>query len=222
MAVLACIVEGHGETTAFPVLVRRIAHECGVYDLHIPKPIRSPKSKLLATEHTDVVRHLDRVIRLAVNLLPNPNEGALLVSLDADESCPKKIAESIRRMVSGIRDDVRCEIVLPKMEFESWFLAALPSLATHRGLAPHTVPDCPEGQQGAKQMISRLLFPPDQSYSETVDQQKLSAVMSLQEASKCRSFRHFLKTMESVLCFLYPSQAETIQRRINDIQQSRP
>jgi hypothetical protein len=217
MPVLACIVEGHGETTAFPVLIRRVAAECGIFDLQIPKPIRSPKSKLLVSDPTHVASHLDRVIRLATNLLPSRTEGALLVSLDSDRSCPRDVADKLKALVTDVREDLRCHVVLPKMEFEAWFLAALPSLAEHRGIDVPPVDSSPESVQGAKELVSRYLFPGDQSYSETVDQQKLAAVMSLQEAAQCRSFQHFLSTMRSILTFLYPAKQRQVVAAIDPL-----
>ena len=45
---LACIVEGHGETSAVPLLLRRMAAAIDArIELQIPHSVRLPKSKLL-------------------------------------------------------------------------------------------------------------------------------------------------------------------------------
>lgn len=41
---VVCIVEGHGEVGAVPVLVRRVAQDLGVFVQVLPA-IRQPKSK---------------------------------------------------------------------------------------------------------------------------------------------------------------------------------
>ena len=45
---IGCIVEGHGETTALPVLLRRLFVAIDpTVNLEIPDPLRTPYSKLV-------------------------------------------------------------------------------------------------------------------------------------------------------------------------------
>lgn len=44
----ACIVEGHGDREAVPIVIRRLAAKLDpAAAIHIPPPIRIPKNKLL-------------------------------------------------------------------------------------------------------------------------------------------------------------------------------
>lgn len=204
---LACIVEGHGEVKAFPVLLRRLAQEENVFDLDIPMPIRCPRSKYIRKDAKGV--HLEdselkRVIALAVNKLPSIREGGILVLLDADESCPAELGPAIFRLANGLRPDVRIGVVLAKREYEAWFLAALESLAGKRNILDRTkIPSEPEEVSDAKGYLTSQMREGTR-YSETVDQPALSSLFSLDEAESCDSFRKLRKEVRHLLDHLYP------------------
>ncbi|HEY2018922.1 MAG TPA: DUF4276 family protein, partial [Bryobacteraceae bacterium] len=79
-------------------------------------------------------------------------------------------------------------IIIPKYEFETWFLAAAPSLAGYHGLRDGLLaPPDPAAVRGAKEWLSRHMGL-GRKYSPTVDQAALVAHMDLKAARSCRSF----------------------------------
>ena len=51
--VISSVVEGHGETYALPILIRRIAGEMfGAWDVRIPTPHRVPRGRMVTSEMT--------------------------------------------------------------------------------------------------------------------------------------------------------------------------
>jgi hypothetical protein len=57
---MACIVEGHGDREAVPVVIQRLAAKLDpATAVHIPPPIRIPKSKLIKSGE------LERAVELA-------------------------------------------------------------------------------------------------------------------------------------------------------------
>jgi hypothetical protein len=88
VARIVCIVEGHGEVSAVPVLVRRIAERVApdvVPD--VPRPIRVARHKLLRE------RELERTIELAARQC-GPDD-TILVLFDADDDCPRELAPRV-------------------------------------------------------------------------------------------------------------------------------
>ncbi len=82
---LACIVEGHGEVQAVPVLLRRLASALDpTLPLQVEQPIRITKSKLLQA------RELERAVELAARKVGGA--GAILILLDGDDDCPAMLA----------------------------------------------------------------------------------------------------------------------------------
>lgn len=71
--------------------------------------------------------------------------------------------------------DAAC--VIANLEFETWFVAAAPSLASELRLAAHEPPDDPEGQRLRKKWIEDRFR--GARYSETLDQPRLTAKMDL-------------------------------------------
>src|SRR2546426_143707 len=90
---LACIVEGHGEVSAVPVLIRRIAalFDAGLA-VRIPQPIRTPRDKLLKEGE------LERAVELAARKVAS--SGAVLVLLDAHRACPAQLGPSCSNELS--------------------------------------------------------------------------------------------------------------------------
>lgn len=172
---LGCVVEGHGDVEAVPLLFRRIQQQIrdDVY-LNMARPVRSARNKLVKPGE------LERAVRLAARKLRPPR--AVVVLIDADDDCPAELAPKLLKRAEGIGLRIPIGIVLAKFEYEAWFLAAIASLGGHRGLVqePNVVPS-PEAIRDAKKHLTRLMEGP-RSYSETVDQPALTALFDMQLA----------------------------------------
>jgi hypothetical protein len=188
---LGLIVEGHGEEQAAPTLIRHVARS---FSFHAPIKFavrRVPKSQLV--QPGELERAVEALTRQIGRSQP------LLVLLDADDDCPKDLAENLRTRCQVKHVDVRISIVIAKREYEAWFLAAARSLAGQRGLPEHLDPPLdPESIHGAKEWLTARM-PADQSYSPTRHQSAYSDLMDLSEARTARSFRKFEKELGRLL-----------------------
>ena len=174
---IAPVVEGQGDEKAVPVLLRRIAHELGVFNVTIRPPYRVPRSTLgTETGLTLAVRqasyHVDDL-------------GGVLVLFDADDDCP---VELVNRLVAPARKACAGKglgFVAANKEFEAWFLAAARSPAGHCGLPDDFGYDKdPEAKRDAKGIIDHAMKkgPGGHKYSETVDQARLAAQFDMKMA----------------------------------------
>jgi hypothetical protein len=82
---IACIVEGHGEVPAVPILIRRLVElvNPAMY-ANVQRPIRQPRGTLLREGG------IEGAVDLAVRGLPE--SGFVLIIIDSDDSCPKDLA----------------------------------------------------------------------------------------------------------------------------------
>jgi len=188
---IACVVEGHGETAAVPVLVRRIAQKLDPeIQIRIPHPIRTPRSKLLKRGE------LERAVDLAARKTGSP--GGILVILDSDDDCPAQLGPELLDRAQRVRGNLPLAVILAKREFEAWFLAAAESLRGQRGLAPGLDPHPdPETVRGAKEWLSQRMA--DAHYVETIDQPALAAVFDLDMARRTDSFDKCFREVERLL-----------------------
>jgi hypothetical protein len=145
---VACIVEGHGEVPAVPILIRRLVElvNPALY-ANVQHPIRKSRGTLLREGG------IEGAVELAVRGLPEL--GFVLIIIDSDDSCPKELApELLARALRTAAGRRPVGVVLAKMEFESWFIAAAESIAGHSGLPPNLVtPADPESIRGAKEWL---------------------------------------------------------------------
>ncbi len=178
------IVEGHGEVTAVPILLRRLRDACGVFAMDFLVPIRSHRSQL--TQEAP----LRGLVRRA---LAQRNPDGLLILCDADDDCPRETAPRIQGWASDEAGEIGCVVVLANREYEAWFLASLTSLRGWRGIGEEASSHPqPESVRGAKARLSGAMRQ-GKAYAETVDQAALSARFDLAEAYEaCRSFRRLV------------------------------
>jgi Domain of unknown function (DUF4276) len=189
---IASIVEGHGEVSAFPKLLHRMAQAFPMVDLRTPKPPwRRSRGSLVAAG--GIEREVES------NSWVGPS-GGILVLLDADDDCPAELAPALLNRAQSARPDRRVSVVLAKREFEAWFLASAPSLAGSFGFqADMATPDDPEGVRGAKEWLSRHR-PRGHPYKETVDQAVLASAFDIGRARKhSPSFDKFCREIEALL-----------------------
>lgn len=181
---ISSIVEGHGEVSALPVLLRRI----GVWRspgeaLDIRHPIRTHRDRFLNRP-----AEFQRQLILASRQVRNT--GWVLVLLDADDDCPAELGATLQKRIGDTLPRARVSVVLANREFEAWFLGAGASLNGRRGLelAAQDLNIEPEGPRNAKGWLKERMT--SGQYGETTDQPAFAALMDLEEAyRRCRSFR---------------------------------
>ena len=192
------IVEGHGEVSALPVLIRRIAGEVSP-DLVVetPRPIRLPRNRIVKEGE------LERAVALASRKAGS--DGCILVLLDADRDCPAELALQLLARAVAVCPDRDIRAVLANTEYEAWFLAAAHSLAGQRGLDETLAPpDNPEAVQDAKGWLSARM-PLGRGYRARLDQAALTATFDMATARLLSP--SFDKLWRDVGSFLRPPQA---------------
>ena len=178
---IGCIVEGHGEVEAVPVLIRRVA--ANLYPelvVIVPRPIRISRSKLL---QTGGLEKWVEIVSVRVGV-----QGAIFVILDSDDDCPAELGPELLHRASRIQTGLPVAVVLAKCEFEAWFLAAAESIRGQRGLGNDIhPPNDPEAIRDAKGWLSQQMES-NRTYSATGDQPALAARFNLQQALQTDSF----------------------------------
>jgi hypothetical protein len=171
---LGLIVEGHGETTALLVLLRRLARELvvGGVQLDIPPPLRLTKSKML------VPGELDRAVELMAR--KTAPDGAILVLLDADDDCAAQLGPKLLQRARAARNDRQVRVVIANREYESWFISGAAGLRGYRGFDGAIAgPPNAELIRNAKGWLDSRLAG---GYHETTDQPRLSERFDLADA----------------------------------------
>lgn len=193
---IGCVVEGHGEVTSLPILIRRIASELNpTLSVDVPHPVRVPKDKLL--KPGELERATDLAARNVGGL------GGIFVLLDSDDDCPATLGPNLLARVKAAHADLPSAVVLAKREFEAWFLASAESLRECRGLpADLQAPLEPEGIAGAKEWLDARM-----SYAPTVDQAALTSQFDFTLARRAPSFDKCYRDIAQLLGALREAQA---------------
>ncbi|MET4922730.1 DUF4276 family protein [Streptomyces sp. PSRA5] len=126
---IASVVEGEGEISALPVLLRRLMHEAQIWDADIQKPFLVDRGRLVRPGG------LERAVEAQGRRVPADHPGGILVVIDADDDCPANLGPSLLARAETTRPDRRTAVVVANREFEAWFLASAPSLGGRAGLA---------------------------------------------------------------------------------------
>lgn len=184
------VVEGDGDVKAVPILVRRILHEHGLYDVDLlPAQKRGDFPKVRGA--------FDNYFNAALKW-----NAPILWVMDFDcEDCECVAQESLAlyRHASRIRPGWPFKVVFVPKEFETLFLLEQQAARDVLGIAQdYQFPDSPELIRGAKQVLSKAL-PSGRAYKEMVHQEKIAARLEmamLRSVSPC--FRH----MENSIIFL--------------------
>jgi hypothetical protein len=185
--VIQPIVEGHGDVSAFPALLRHLLNELGIYDVEVGKPIRLKRFDL--TQPDRLRRAVDMAWR-------QPRAEFVIVLFDADDDCPARMAPQVLQWAREVRSQ-QCAVVMACREYEAWFLAAAESLRGTAAIRPDaTYHGDPESPRGAKEALESLMES-GANYVPTADQAKLSAVVDVRTVfARSRSFRHLVTSLE--------------------------
>lgn len=186
------VVEGHGQQQAVRILLTRVVHEllCGPFPVVLP-PIRQPRSKLVAKP-----QELERAVGLGALKLRQQqaqfDAGLVLLLLDADDDPPCELAPRLLERMR--RDDVDTSCVLANPEYETWFVAAAPSLVKYLSIDDASQA-APETSRAKKAWIERHFI--GTPYSPPIDQPRLTAAMDLSLCrAGCPSFDKLCRELE--------------------------
>jgi hypothetical protein len=189
-----CVVEGHGEALAMPILLRRIAAWLFPQEhVDVVTPIRVQKDRFL--QRPDEFNKFLLLARSKAGQDGVGESGHVLVLLDADDDCPKERAAAILQSARLVVSDRKLSVVLANREFEAWFIASAASLNGVRGLTvrPGDEAADPEAPRNAKGWMA-IRMPT--GYGETTDQPAFAARMDLDMArARSRSFRKLCKEL---------------------------
>lgn len=181
MVKISCIVEGHGEVDAVPILIRRVSRE--LYpdiSIIVERPIRTPRTKVVKGNQ------FERAVELASRNLSG--QGGIFILFDSDDSCPAELGPMLLHRALEVRGDLPIAVVLAKCEFETWFITSVESLREQRGLRNDILPpDNPEGIRNAKGWLTQQMEG-SRRYRETLDQAAFAANFNLEQARQSNSF----------------------------------
>jgi Domain of unknown function (DUF4276) len=207
--VLVPIVEGHGELTAVPALIRGwLRHRNYHAQVHVDGPIRAAgKGAIKAPHNEESELGVEHYIEYA--LLRDPAPDAIVVFLDADDDCPKDLGPALlARARRVVPKGFPIGVVVANREFEAWFLAAFPSArfrdaltAAHFNLTRKSLPKGfhVEGVRDCKRHIATLLGLA--KFEETIHQEAIARLLPFTTAmaGRSRSFRKLLSELHSLL-----------------------
>jgi Domain of unknown function (DUF4276) len=189
---LASVVEGHGEVEALPALIRRIADAVGFAgDLRLNPPIRVKSGSFINDQD-----YFRKYVALAAGKAA-ANNGSLLVLLDCEDDCPGTLGPALLKRAQAVRANVDIFVSLAYREFETWFIAAAPSLSGRRGLpqdlkAPHDA----ERIRDAKGWLSGRMNAP---YDPVIHQLEFTKDFDLKLARANQSFDRLHRRVQNFL-----------------------
>ena len=189
---VACVVEGHGDVEAVPLIIQRIADQIHLsLPLEISRPIRIPRSRLVKPGE------LETAVELAARQVRG--DGGVAVVLDSDDDCARNLGPELLARARTVRNNLAVSVVLATREVESWFIAAAESIGGCCGLQqPLASPIDPEGIRGAKEWLTQRMEG-GRVYSPTLDQPQLARAFDLEAARRAASFSKFHRDVKQIL-----------------------
>jgi uncharacterized protein DUF4276 len=204
---ILAIVEGHGEQTAVPVLLRRWFQHRRFREFETPDlAIRASGAGALKCDH---VADDELGIEYYVEMAARERPDGILVLLDSDDECQERartpsrlgLGPELLQRALAVAPHIPIEVVVAHREFEVWFLAALASLRRAGHLPrevrlPTPLSDI-ESIRDCKKRLKPLLGRP---YEETTDQTDFTGALPFTPvmARRSRSYRKLLKALEAL------------------------
>jgi hypothetical protein len=174
---IGLIVEGHGDVTSLPLLLRSISFHKGIYGFSFPHPMRFGEfnAMMKREKFSNFVQYLN----------DDDNIDAIIVACDADDVCPvharQALLERISATVHGIKKPVA--VLLFNREYEALLLSQIDIIAERTGLLEmseenvNKILDLSDKVRDAKGLLDSLI--PDFSYKEARDQEKFTAILDM-------------------------------------------
>ncbi|HEY6328944.1 MAG TPA: DUF4276 family protein [Blastocatellia bacterium] len=196
MPSLVPIVEGAGDASAVPVLLRKILGGLGRYDIAVARAKNAN-----GRGNLDKADGLERFIRYAWK---EPDCGAIVVLVDADKECPAELARSYSERIANVGLLFPVVIVCAKRGYETWLVASFETiigrdLEVTPGPRPDEAPHDAELVPSPAAWITKRM-PKGRSYKKSIDQEAMTHRLDVATASaRSRSFRRLVHAVEQAI-----------------------
>ena len=186
------IIEGPGDEAAVPLLLRKIAHEHGIYDFNpCSHPIQGPNLPKLA---------VDGMLERFVGYAQSRSDGdSVLVCVDTDGACPKTNVENLARRLKAMHLTKKVGLCFFHCEFEAMAITCLDLVSARFPEFGWRMEDwtgdiAAEDIRGAKGYLTRHMRK-GKAYKETRDQVRFVEKLDMSRLRlKSRAFQHLEKT----------------------------
>ena len=156
------------------------------------------KSQVVTTNgRSNLETRLDLYLEYAQR---NPDCGAILILLDADDDCPVTLARHLWQRCQEIGTRCPVQVVCAHREYESWILASLETIRDRAGIPDNAsfAGDADAVPNPKQWLTDRMGL--GRAYKETTDQPSLSSRIDLELAqTNSRSFRRLCHAVEQLL-----------------------
>jgi hypothetical protein len=203
------IVEGPGDVSAVPALLRKLLVESSIYNVAV-----APAKNAHGRGNLDKKGGLERFIRYAWK---DPECGAIMVLVDSDDDCPKELALSYAHRIEALGVLFPVVIVCAKRMYETWLVASFETIAGHdiegrRGPSAEVPQTDVESIGNCKTWITDRMAP-GRIYKETTDQEAMTHLLDASKAiSRSRSFRRLVHAVGEAVQAI-ESGAKTVSPR---------
>jgi len=176
---ISLLVEGKGDKSAGPQLVRRLLHFLmDEFTIHVASQAIAARGK------PDLLKRFDNYIRSLCN---DERCQGIVVLVDADSDLPVNLARGLAVRAQGC-SRVSVVVVCPVQEFENWFVCSFENFCQQLDatLSERLAADC-EHATDPKRLLDRCL---EDGYRSRLDQSKLVHQINLDLAfERSPSFR---------------------------------
>jgi hypothetical protein len=184
------IVEGHGEVTALPPLLHRLAAEAR-RPLRVNPPIRVRATAFLRPDHADFRRYLALAGSKAAG------QGLVLLVFDCEDASPAQLGPDLLAGARAVIPEAPLLVALAYREFETWFIAAARSLQKAGFLTGEVaVPAAVETIRDAKGWLGQRM---EHGYDPIAHQHAMARVFDLDAAGRVASFARFRRRIAAWL-----------------------
>ena len=190
MPALISLVEGEGDKKAVPTLLTKILTDLKQWGWYVGETIAVGS---LAKLKKNLAKYLSHAIK-------KKNCGAILMLLDLDDGCPKEEANQLAEQLRPFNLAQPVAIVFAYREYETWFLASLPTIAGHYNLPANLTYDKEvEAKRAAKEWLDYHMRP-KLTYKERIHQAKFTQLLDIELAFEhSRSFRRLYHAIEELV-----------------------
>jgi len=152
-------------------------------------------------------QELERALGLAVLKLresASQDPGLVLIMLDADEDPACVLGPDLLRRARAYRSDADISCVVAAVEYETWFVAAAPSLTKFLDLSGGPSPESPESSRSGKAWVQQRFK--GVKYSPKIAQPSMTRQMDLRQArQRSPSFDKLCRELEKRMAEAAPA-----------------